>query len=132
MLSCIAIVVDPETTSQTVQKQAGERHRQLRVLLFAESESRPKIHEPAGTRLHVQKHLGAIRLIFGLTPLARIRREGHREIEGAVDSNFNLAPNEPIESTAQELCRLLAASGPIDRIGNAEFDEDGCEAGHGC
>src|SRR5579863_6438092 len=122
MLPRIAIIVDPKTTSQAVQEHSGERHRQLRVLLLAESESRPKIHEPARGRLHVEKHLGTIGLVFGLAPFVWIRREGDREVEGAVDSNFNLALNEPIESAAQELCRLLAASGPIGRIGNAEFD----------
>jgi hypothetical protein len=132
MLSGIAIIVDPETTPQTVQEHSGERYRQLRVLLFAKSESRPKIHEPAGARLHVEKHLGTIGLIFGLTPFVWIRREGHREIEGAIDGNFHLALNEPIESAAQELCRLLVASGPIGRIANSEFEQDGCEASNGC
>ncbi len=115
-----------------MQKQAGERHRQLRVLLFAESESRPKIHEPARGRLNVQEHLGAIWLLFGLTPFVWVRRKGHREIEGAVDSNLNLALNEPIQSAAQELGWLLAATGPIGRIADAEFDQDGCETGRGC
>src|SRR5580698_4037864 len=119
MLSSIAIVVDPETTPQTVQEHSGERHRQLRVLFFAESESRPKIHEPAGARLHVEKHLGTIGLVFGLTPFVWVRRKCHRQLEGAVDSSLGLALYKPIESTAQELCRLLAASGPIGRLTDA-------------
>ena len=65
MLSRIAIIVDPETTPQAVQEHSRERHRQLRVLLFAESESWPQIHEPAGARLHVEKHLGTTVLILG-------------------------------------------------------------------
>ena len=115
-----------------MQEHSGERHWQLRVLLLAKSESRPKIHEPAGARLHVEKHLGAIGLVFGLTPFVWVCRKGHRQLEGAVDSSLSLALHEPIESTAQELCRLPATSGPIGRIADAEFDQDGCEAGRGC
>ena len=115
-----------------MQEHSGERHRQLRVLLFAEREGRPKIHEPAGVRLHVEKHLGTIGLIFGLAPFVRVRRKGHRELECAVDSAFAVVAHEPVESTAQELGRLPAASGPIGRIPDAEFDQDGCEARRGC
>jgi hypothetical protein len=132
MLTRIAIIVDPETMSQAVQEHSGERHRQLRVLLFAERESRPKIHEPAGARLHIEKHLGTIGFIFGLTPFVWVRRKGHRYLECAVDGSLSLALHEPVESTAQELCRLLAASGPIGRITDTELNQDGCEAGRGC
>ena len=77
MLFRVAVVVDPEATPKAVQEHTGKRHRQMRMFLFAEGEGRPKIHESARGRLHVEKHLRTVGLVFGLTPFVRVRRKGH-------------------------------------------------------
>ena len=131
MLFSIAIIVHPEKPPKAVQEESGERHGQSWMFPFAKSKGWPEIYESARRRLEVDKHLRTVRLIFGLTPFVRVRRKGHRKLEGGVDSGLGVALHEPVERTAQELRRFPATCSPIGRLADPEFDQDGGETRRG-
>ena len=73
MLLRVAVVIDAEATPNTVQEHPRKRGRQTRMMLLAQCQGWPEIHEPAGMRLDGEKDLRTVRLILGFAPFMRVR-----------------------------------------------------------
>src|SRR6202035_918477 len=102
------------------------------MFIFKEGQGRREIHESARGRLHAEKNLRAVRLVFALAPFMRVRRKGHGEVESLIDFRFSVARYEAIKRTPQELRRFPAACFPIGWIRDSEFDQDSGKASRCC
>ena len=94
------------------------------MFIFTEGQSRREIHESARGRLHAEKNLRAVRLVFALAPFMRVRGKSHGKFEGLVDLGFSVAPDEAIKRPPEELRGFPGACFPIGWIRDSEFDQN--------
>ena len=116
MLFRVAVVVNPEVTPNAVQEHTGKRRRQTRMFIFTEGQGRREMHESARGRLHAEKNLRAVRLVFALAPFMRVRGKSHGKFEGLVDLGFSVAPYEAVKRAPEELRGFPGACFPIGWI----------------
>jgi hypothetical protein len=128
----VAVVVNPEVAPNAVEEQTSKRCRQTGMFLFKNSQCRPEIHKSARGRLHGEKHLRAVWLVFALAPFMWVCGKRHRKFERLIDFRFSVAPYETIESAPQELRRFPGTRFPIGWIRNSEFDQDSGKASRCC
>ena len=91
---------------------------------FTEGQGRREIHESARGRLHAEKNLRAVRLVFALAPFMRVRGKSHGKFECLVDLGFSVAPYEAIKRAPEELRGFPGACFPIGWIRDSEFDQN--------
>src|ERR1022692_3016840 len=94
------------------------------MFIFTEGQGRPEIHESARGRLHAEKNLRAVRLVFALAPLMRVRGKSHGKFECLVNLGFSVAPYEAIKRAPQELRGFPCACFPIGWIRDSEFNQN--------
>ena len=98
------------------------------MFIFTEGQGWREIHESARGRLHAEKKLRAVRLVFALAPFMRVRGKSHGKFEGVVDLGFSAARYEAIERAPKELRGFPDACFPIGWIRDTEFDQDSSKA----
>src|ERR1700686_1814074 len=91
---------------------------------FTEGQGRRQINESAGGRLHAEKNLRAVRLVFALAPFMRVRGKSHGKFEGLVDLEFSVAPYEAIKRAPEELRAFLEACFPVGWLRDSAFDQN--------
>src|ERR1700687_1768896 len=101
------------------------------MFIFTDGPGWREIHESARGRLHAEKNLRAVRLVFALAPFMRVRRKSHGKFEGLVDLGFSVAPYEAIERAPNEPRGFSGACFPIRWIRDSEFDKNRGKASRG-
>src|ERR1700719_1419202 len=94
------------------------------MFIFTEGQGRREIHESARRRLHAEKNLRAVWLVFALAPFMRVRGKSHGKFEGLVDLGFSVAPHEAIKRALEELRGFPGACSPTGWIRDPEFDQN--------
>src|ERR1700675_1058599 len=98
------------------------------MFIFKEGQGRREIHESARGRLHAEKNLRAVRLVFALAPFMRVRGKSHGKFEGLVDLGFPVAPYEAIKRAPEELRGFPGACFPIGGFRGFGFDPNSRKA----
>ena len=117
-----------ERSKEETQKGSGESW----MSAVEQTEGRTENHVSGGVGFQCQEHSGHVPrfAIAGEIPIETCRQQ-HVEQELLTNHRLMMLPQPALQSTLQELKRVMVCSAPIIGISNTSFEETMCQTGRG-